>query len=60
MRIYKQGIPSEVVYMVYTKMILRRNWENIGDTKIYSNYMTSYLDVLDKRFYSLSYIKRKV
>ena len=43
----------------YEKIILRRNWMNMGDTKIYSNYLTYYPYVLDKRFYSLSYVKRK-
>ena len=64
MRIRRQGsisnMPIEIIYVFYEKIILRRNWMNMGDTKIYSNYLTYYPDVLDKRFYSLSYIKRKV
>ena len=50
----------EIAHVIKTRLITRRNWMNMGDTKIYSNYLTSYPDVLDKRFYSLSYVKRRV
>lgn len=40
-------------------LIIRRNWVAIGDIKIRGNYLTNYPFVFDKRFYSISFFKRK-
>lgn len=40
-------------------LITRRNWVYIGDVKIRGNYLTNYPFVFDKRFYSISFFKRK-